>query len=126
MAIKKIDEEVLYKIKEKSANALPDRPTAQGYTAKDIKRYLTGFVTDDELSIVAEINRVIDELNSFFDGEDENVEEQIKRLIEENRPSINDVPLNGNKTFEDLGLSALKWSDIENIMKENEEETENG
>ena len=126
MAINKISEETLYKIREKSAKALPDRPTAQGYTAKDIKQYLTGFVMDDNLSVVAEINRVIDELNAFLAGEDENVEEQIKRLIEENRPSINDVSLQGNKTFEELGLSALKWSDIENIMNENEEEIENG
>ncbi len=118
MAINKISEEILFKIREKSAKSLPDRPTAQGYTASDIKRYLTGFVTDDNLSIISEINRIIEEFNDSIEGEE--MEEIIKKVIDENAPSINDVKLSGNKTFKELGLSALDWSDIEKMMKEEE------
>lgn len=68
MAIKKINSESLYNIKRKSAKALPDKPSAQGYTAEEIKNYLTNFVIDDTDSFKAELDRIVDEINSFISG----------------------------------------------------------
>lgn len=68
MAIKKLSEESLHNIKRKSAKALPDKPSAQGYTAEEIKNYLTNFVIDDTDSFKAELDRIVDEINLFISG----------------------------------------------------------
>lgn len=60
--INKISNDTIAAMKRKSA--LPDRPTAQGYKPEQIKKALTGMVVDDKNSVIAEINRIVDELNT--------------------------------------------------------------
>ena len=55
-------------IKRKSAYALPDRPSDQGMKPEDIKRAFWRPIVDVTFSAIAEIDRVIDELNTIMTG----------------------------------------------------------
>lgn len=61
MAIEKITNTIVAALKRKTY--LPDRPTAQGYKPEHIKKALTGAITDENNSLVSEINRIVAELN---------------------------------------------------------------
>lgn len=56
-------------IKRKTAEMLPDNPTAAGMKAADIKAAFFKGLTDGNLSLVAELERVINEANEFFSTE---------------------------------------------------------
>ena len=64
MAVNKITNSSRNKIISKSVNPLPNTPSKLGYSAQDIKNAMFKFVTDEEESIVAEINRVVEEINN--------------------------------------------------------------
>lgn len=110
MAIKKISEEQLYKIKRKSAQALPNKPSAQGYTAEEIKNYLTDFVTGDNDSFLTELHRMVDEINSEFGSNKEETQKiAINTVVEKflkNDPIL-------NLEFSEGKLKATKYN-IEN------------
>ena len=67
MAVNKITNSSRNKIISKSVNPLPNNPSKLGYSAQDIKNSMFKFVTDEEESIVAEINRIVDEANANND-----------------------------------------------------------
>lgn len=94
MAINKISDESIYKIKKRSAMALPNKPSEKGFSAEQIKEFLTEFVTGNEDSFKVEIDRIIDEINDFIGGI-ENVtlknyitDEIVKKLTAQN-PILN-------------------------------------
>lgn len=66
MAINKITDEKINKLRKKSAKALPDKPSERGYTADQLKNAFSGFVVDDENSVIEEINKLIDSINAEF------------------------------------------------------------
>lgn len=59
--------EVAAAIKRKSAFNLPDRPSERGMKPDEIKRALYAPITDDENSALAELGRVIKELNTVLE-----------------------------------------------------------
>lgn len=63
MSINKVSEEKRKSILRKSVYALPDNPSEQGFSASDIKGAMFKFITDATDSALAEIDRVIDEVN---------------------------------------------------------------
>lgn len=104
MAINKITDEQLHKIRKKSAKALPDRPTREGYSAEQIKSHLADFVLDDVDSFKAEVDRIVDETNKEledtnkkFDGKVDNVsfENRVGEIYEE----MGNVSMGDGKTF---------------------------
>lgn len=54
-------------IKRKSAYSLPDRPSDQGMKPDEIKRAFYQPVVDSNNSVLAEIDRVIDEVNDYIE-----------------------------------------------------------
>ncbi len=61
--INKVSERVKEAIKRKSAFGLPDRPSERGMKPEDIKRAFWQPVVDMSFSAIAEIDRVVDEIN---------------------------------------------------------------
>lgn len=61
--MQKISTEMRDKIKRKTAYSLPDRPTEAGIPPERIKRAAYQGLTDEQSSIVSEINRIVDEAN---------------------------------------------------------------
>lgn len=64
MAINRISQAAVNNIRRKTAYGLPDRPSERGYKAVDVKRAFYSALTDSDNSITAEVNRVVDEINS--------------------------------------------------------------
>lgn len=62
--VKKISEETKRKILEKSAYALPDRPSERGLPVSTIKEAFYKPILDEKASIVSEVNRIVDEINA--------------------------------------------------------------
>ena len=94
--IKKISNASIDALKKKSY--LPDSPTAQGYKPAQIKKALTSAITDDQNSVVAEINRIVDELNTrgFVAG-------TVNFTIESGQKGEN-----GSVTVKDNGVSGVE------------------
>ena len=66
--VKKISEDTKRKILEKSAYALPDRPSERGLPVSTIKNAFYKPILDEEASIVSEVNRIVDEINANNEG----------------------------------------------------------
>lgn len=64
MAIQQINNETKEKIKRKTAYGFPNKPSASGIPPEVIKKTSYAPLVDDENSIVAEINRLVDEANA--------------------------------------------------------------
>lgn len=62
--VTKISEDTKREILKKSAYALPDRPSEQGYSVSSIKEKFYKPIIDEKQSIVSEINRIVDEINA--------------------------------------------------------------
>jgi hypothetical protein len=62
--INKISQTTKNAIIRKSVSSLPDRPTESGVKAQTLKGAFYKFVTDDNQSVMAEIDRIVDELNN--------------------------------------------------------------
>ena len=64
--IPNVAEETKERIKRSSAYSLPNNPTGAGYKAQDIKNTLFKPIVDGQYSVLAEIERLINELNSLL------------------------------------------------------------
>ena len=62
--IEKISSETQDAMRRKSAANLPDSPRDHGYTPQQIKAALVRLILDNKESIVAEINRIVEESNA--------------------------------------------------------------
>lgn len=62
----KVSAEKREKIRRKTAFALPDNPTAQGMKPQDIKKAFYAAITDGEISLLEELDRVAEEANEAF------------------------------------------------------------
>lgn len=89
MAIEKISEAVWQAIRRKSPAALPDNPTARGWSAKEIKETFYRFLLDDKDSFRDVIDTLIDNVNGMegelikLIGEGNVNEEAVRELISE-------------------------------------------
>ena len=63
--VNKISEQTIYNIKRKSALAIPDRATDKGWSATSIKQALVGLITNANDSVISEINRIVEEVNTM-------------------------------------------------------------
>lgn len=61
--VNKVSEEVRDKLLRASASALPNNPTACGWKPEDIRRALYQAVLGESLSILNELDRIVDEIN---------------------------------------------------------------
>jgi hypothetical protein len=66
MNIRRISDTSRLKIINKSVNPLPTNPGRAGFKADEVKKAMFGFVTDPKDSVIEEINRIVDEANSYI------------------------------------------------------------
>lgn len=98
MAINKITDETINKLRKKSAKALPDKPSEKGYTADQLKSAFSGFVIDDQVSIVEEINKIVDsvngELSKIIGTSDSNgtIMDKISKMFQSQNPILTLTP----------------------------------
>lgn len=64
--IKKVSAETKAAIRRKSAYTLPNNPTDSGYKADDIRRAFWQPIVDISQSAIAEVDRVVDEINEII------------------------------------------------------------
>lgn len=86
MTIEEISESKRKQIIKKSVDPLPNNPSKAGYKADEIKKAMFGFVTDEKDSIIAEINRIINEINFNFENidlSDYDTKEEVRNLIKD-------------------------------------------
>ena len=67
MPVKKILPSIIEKIRKKTVMTLPDDPSKQGYSPDQIKRRMAAPIIDENESLVSEVNRIVDEVNSELD-----------------------------------------------------------
>lgn len=72
--IEKISAATIAEIKRKSAANLPDRPSERGMKPAEIKHTFYGPIVDPDKSIIAELQRVIGELNRVLDAIEEDTQ----------------------------------------------------
>ena len=70
MAINKISDSSRNAIIKKSVNMLPNNPSEKGFKAEAIKKAMYDIVTGKKESIIAELDRIIDEINKAFTDDD--------------------------------------------------------
>lgn len=85
--IANISNEMRESILRKSVRDLPNSPSAAGMSAFDLKRYFYQLVTDGNYSALAELQRVIDEVNSTF-GQIEASDDDFAKKLDEAIQSI--------------------------------------
>lgn len=64
--VNKISDNTKIKLKLKSPLLLPNNPSEKGLTPAQIKNTFTAYVLDNEDSVFAEINRLVDEINEIL------------------------------------------------------------
>lgn len=120
MDIRKITEISRQKIINKSVNPLPNNPAKEGYRANDVKKAMFSFVTDEEDSIVAEVNRIVDEINNGIDE----VSSSVDKVVED---------VEASKKYTDTAIANLVNSapaemdtlkELADAMQENEDVVE--
>ena len=78
MAINKVSKDTKEAIARKSAQYLPNNPSARGMTADQIRKAFYAPVTDTAASVLAEIDRVVDESNEAIENEERQRTEAIE------------------------------------------------
>ena len=76
--VKKVSAETKSAITRKSAQTLPINPSERGYSAEEIKRRFYQPIIDAANSSIAEIDRVVDEVNTALEQVDGNLEDFIE------------------------------------------------
>ena len=76
--VKKVSAETKSAITRKSAQTLPINPSERGYSAEEIKRRFYQPIIDAANSAIAEIDRVVDEVNTALGQVDGNLEDFIE------------------------------------------------
>lgn len=110
MAVNKITNSSRNKIISKSVNPLPNNPSKIGYSAQDIKNSMFKFVTDEEESIVAEINRIVDEVNGMDTGKVDDVKINGSSIMTEKIANLNTKTAynaSTNKIVTEIDISGL-------------------
>lgn len=78
--IGKVPESIKQRIRNKSVLNLPNNPSERGFTAEELKRRFANTVVDtDTANAIAQIDRIVDEINA----ENTSVNEKIKGYIRE-------------------------------------------
>ena len=67
MKINKIADVTRFAIVKKSVKSLPNNPSEKGFKAEDIKKAMYDFVTGPNESVMAELDRVVEESNSALE-----------------------------------------------------------
>ncbi len=83
--VPQISAETLAAIRRKSAYNLPDRPSERGMKPDEIKKAIAGPVTDSENSAIAELMRVIGDIN------------RVLKLIETEGSGVSVTQISGGK-----------------------------
>lgn len=83
--VPQISAETLAAIRRKSAYNLPDRPSERGMKPDEIKKAIAGPVTDSENSAIAELMRVIGDIN------------RVLKLIETEGSGVSITQISGGK-----------------------------
>jgi len=68
MAIQKTTDAMRSLIMRKSVKPLPNRPSDKGMKADEVKKAFYAPILDDTVSVMAELDRVVDETNSILDN----------------------------------------------------------
>lgn len=63
--VNKINAQTIHNIRRKSALAIPDRATDKGWSANAIKQALVGLIVNANDSVISEINRIVEEVNTI-------------------------------------------------------------
>lgn len=106
---KKISDEKILQIKKKSALYLPDRPGEANMSAYQVKRALASFVTDANVSVIAEINRIVDEIEDEIGNIDINIIDTILNKIIEIEQTLENLPSTG---FSNIIISREEPEDL--------------
>ena len=94
MAINKVSSTTKSAIIRKSVKSLPNKPSDKGYKAEEIKKAMYEPITGEQNSVIAEIDRVVDEVNAEFE---KNKQTHNNHAENKNNPH--------NVTKEQVGLS---------------------
>ena len=100
MEILKISESARLAMRRKSPYAMPDNPTQRGMKPDEIRKMMAGFALDENASLFAEINRIVDEANRQHAGTDTAIDEILAAIDE----ILEKMAQGGNETV----MSTLK------------------
>lgn len=79
-AIAKTSEETKAAIKRKTAFSLPNAPSSVGYTPDEIKKAFYTPITDDTNSVLAELDRIVDEANTALSAAESYADKAINKI----------------------------------------------
>jgi hypothetical protein len=85
--INKISSETRQKLIQKSVKGMANNPSEKGATAKQVKNAMVDPFIGDNLSILTEVNRIVDETNDIFNN---GVRVQEEIYYGNNEPDINE------------------------------------
>lgn len=110
MAINKISDEMKANIKRKTAFALPNRPSERGMKAEDIKKAFYGPILDPSVSVLSEVDRIVDEANEVLERVEGRVDELKDTTIDVDSTSTTvayTIKNNESKSFVASGISSV-------------------
>lgn len=84
MAIRKISNDTIQRMKEKSVEKLPN--IVKNISPQELKKRFTGIILDSDTSVVDEVNRIVDEINDEIIVINENIGNKKEIHISENEP----------------------------------------
>ena len=80
MAINKVTQASRQAIRDKTVRDIPDRPSERGYSADELKALFSKAIFDEENSALAELDRVVEEINDYIG--DLNESDSVKKYIQ--------------------------------------------
>lgn len=115
--VNKIKPEVREAIKRKSAFSLPDSPGSSGYKPEDIRRALYRPIIDETNSLVAEVDRLAEEVNRGLEDTLKDVDTSADKKLEEilkKIPSLSVTQIDGGYRITVKGESGEEFFDVMN------------